>query len=155
MNPFRHKPVPGNVFNPAAGKWERQFASVVDPVNHTISGSTPHFSLFQVLAASGGDLNSVRVYPNPFQPNAGNADRGKRFSSGDPTSGIIFDALPLNATIDIYTALGRRVARLSGSTTIQWDVRTEGGRDVASGGYLAVITAPGLKTAVKKILILR
>lgn len=143
------------VYNTATGKWEQQFSSAVDPINHVLTGSTPHFSAFQVLALAGADLNVVRVYPNPFEPNSGDSNRGKPFAAGDPSSGIIFDTLPVGAAIDIYTIAGRRVAHLSGGTTIQWDARTDGGRDAASGGYLAVISSPGLPSVVKKILIVR
>ncbi len=146
--------------NALTGQWTKDFASTVDTTSRTVSGLTPHFSVFAIFAGApaAADLSSVRVYPVPFKPNGGNPDEGKPFSAGDPTSGIVFDNLPSAVTIKIYTMTGRLVAKFDQSTgagQLHWDVRNQEGRDVASGGYFAVISSPGYKSVVKKIAIIR
>lgn len=77
----------------------------------------------------------------------------------DPTSGIVFDNLTQSAKIQIYTLTGELVWKKVTDTSsgkIQWDVRNMSGRDVASGGYFAVITdtAAGTKV-VRKLAVIR
>jgi hypothetical protein len=146
--------------DPATGIWSKDFASTVNQTSHTISGFTPHFSIFAVVAGNpaAADLSTVRVYPNPYKPNGSNNDEGKPFSAGDPTSGIVFDNLPGAVSIKIYTASGRLVAQFDSSTgagTVHWDAKNRDGRDVASGGYFAVISSPGFKEIIRKIAIIR
>ena len=100
----------------------------------------------------------ARVYPVPFLPNNSSSDDGVPYTAGNPNSGIIFDNLTSEATIKIYTLGGERVARFGSSNTfgrLQWDVKNEKGEDVASGGYLAVISSPNSLSVVKKILVVR
>lgn len=144
----------------ATGIWSRDFATTVNASSRTATGCTPHFSIFAVFQgiATATLLDGVRLYPNPYKPNGGNSDEGKPFSLGDDTTGIIFDQLPAAVTIDIYSLTGRRVARFDTTASggkIRWDVRTSDGRDAAAGGYFAVISSPGLKSAVKKFIIIR
>jgi surface antigen len=50
------------------------------------------------------------------------------------------------------------VAKLDGGTasaSVSWDVRNQDGRDAASGAYFAVISAPGQKSVVKKLVVIR
>ncbi|MBI3553851.1 MAG: hypothetical protein HY077_15255 [Elusimicrobia bacterium] len=146
--------------DPATGVWSRDFASTVNLASHTVTGLTPHFSIFAIIAGNPAapDLGSVRVYPNPYKPNGANADEGKPFGAGDPTSGIVFDRLPGIVTITIYTASGRMVAKFdssNGAGAVHWDGKNQDGRDAASGGYFAVISAPGLKSVVRKLAIIR
>ena len=142
----------------AAGPWKRDVASSVDAGRKTVTGLTPHFSFFALFVPCAADLSAVRVYPVPYKPNGSNADEGVPFRAGDPKSGIIFDNLPDAVEIKIYALTGRLVARFSSASSsgkLQWDVKNEAGRDVASGLYFAVVSSPGHKSVTKRILIIR
>ncbi|MBI5245512.1 MAG: right-handed parallel beta-helix repeat-containing protein [Elusimicrobia bacterium] len=143
--------------DPATGEWRKEFASTVDRTNKKITGYTPHFSLFAVVAPMFADLSSLTVYPVPFKPNNAIADDGVPYDSGIANSGIIFNNLPDRATITIYTVTGQKVKHLDsrGAVTVPWDVTNEGGQDAASGVYLAVIKSPGQKAVVRKIAVIR
>lgn len=141
-----------------AGPWLPDLASTVDTTARTVTGHTSHFSFFALFATLAADLDTVAVYPVPFKPNDGSADTGVKYSAGDPNSGIIFDNLPASVEIKIYTVTGQQVAKVNSASSggrLQWDVKTDSGKDVASGGYLAVISSPGVKTVVKKLVVLR
>jgi len=145
-------------YDAGSGTWER-LPTTLDTADKTITGQTPHFSYFGLLAAAPPTLSNVEVYPDPWVPNDGKADDGKPYSPGDPTSGIVFDNLTQSVKIQIYTVTGELVwdcSTQSSSGKIQWDGRNNAGREAASGGYLAVITdtATGAK-AVRKIAIIR
>jgi hypothetical protein len=77
-------------------------------------------------------FNAVRVYPNPWR-----ADR----HVGKP---IIFDGLPLDAQVQIFTVSGHRVATLASvAGQAAWsDLRNAEGDTVASGLYIYSITRP-------------
>ncbi|HON55434.1 MAG TPA: T9SS type A sorting domain-containing protein, partial [bacterium] len=102
---------------------------------------------------------NVIVKPNPFVPNDGKDETGKNYISGIANSGgIIFDNLPANAAIKIFTLRGALVTEKSLNNTTsnkyQWDVKNDAGREVASGVYLFVVTSPsGTKTG--KFVIIR
>ena len=146
-------------YDPVSGAWSRIGSATVNTADRTVTASTPHFSLFAVVAGSAqGDLSGVRVYPIPYKPNVGDPNQGRPYSPSDQYSGIVFDRLPAEATIKIYTLSGRLVASLTETGSggaVQWDARNGDGRDAASGGYFAVIASPGAKSVVKKIVILR
>ena len=140
--------------NENTGVWSKDFNTTVDPVNRVISGDSPHFTVFAVLTGDspGSDLGGVRAYPTPYRPNSGNPDLG-----GGGT-GIFFDRLPASAAIKIYTVSGQLVASFDASSPtgkVNWNARGDGGRDVATGAYFAVITSPGVKTATRTLLIIR
>ena len=142
----------------AAGPWQPLDSTVIDTKNKTISGLTPHFSIFAVFGVAAANLGNVRVYPVPYLPNDGKDDNGKPYSAAVPDSGMIFDELPAAVKIRIFTLSGQLVAELASAASggkIQWDVRNTKGEDAASGGYIAVITSPGNKTVIKKLLVLR
>ncbi|MBI4345576.1 MAG: hypothetical protein HY553_01895, partial [Elusimicrobia bacterium] len=146
------------VYDPATAAWKRDFGSTVDTAKKTVTGATPHFSLFGLFGPQAQTpLSNVQIFPVPFKPNGGNPDEGRPFSAGDPNSGVVFNNLPQGASVTIYTASGRRVKRLDAGTLtrLQWDARNDDGRDVASGGYIAVITAPGQITLSRVIAIIR
>ncbi|MBI3296710.1 MAG: hypothetical protein HYZ75_01005, partial [Elusimicrobia bacterium] len=149
-------------YDEAQQAWMKDITSAVDTDKKTVTGLTPHFSFFGIFAAPAvpahAVLSSIRIYPNPFKPNGGNPDEGRSFSPADPLSGIIFDQLPTEATITIYTITGQQVARIHAITTtgkVQWDARNDAGRDVASGGYIAVIESPGQHTQIRTVAIIR
>jgi flagellar hook assembly protein FlgD len=100
----------------------------------------------------------VRVYPVPYVPNDGKRDNGVPYAASDAQSGIVFDQLPAVVKIKIYTLSGQLVTDFDTSNSgghIQWDVRNNKGKDVASGGYIAVISSPGFKAVIKKLLVVR
>jgi hypothetical protein len=143
------------VLDETTGLWTPVPGSSVDAARKLVTGQISHLSIFTAFGSASspaGNLDSVRVYPNPYRPNGANADLG---GGG---AGITFDQLPASATIKIYTPEGQAVASLdatSGSGKVQWDARNGNGRDVASGLYIAVIASPGDKAVTKKILIVR
>jgi hypothetical protein len=72
-------------------------------------------------------LNSVRIYPNPWRKSSGR-------------SGIAFEGLGPNSSIQIFTVSGHLVREykgVSGSKT--WDITTRSGDAAASGVYIYVI----------------
>lgn len=146
-------------YNAISNSWQQDLTTTFDPASRTVSGATPHFSLFGVFAAApaASTLDAVRVYPVPFRPNGPNPDQGRPYSAGVAGTGIFFDNLPPGARIQVYSVDGRLVADLSAAAggTYQWDARNGAGRDAATGGYFAVITAPGLRSAVKRLSIIR
>jgi len=78
--------------------------------------------------------------------------------SGTPGTGITFDKLPTSVRIKVYTVSGQLAAEFGSENTsgkLQWDVKNKDGKYLATGGYLAVITSPGLSPATRKLLIIR
>lgn len=141
-----------------AGPWTRDLNSSVNYSSKTVVGQTTHFSFFALFAPLASNLSAIEVYPIPFRPNDGNSDTGTAYSAGNPNSGIIFDNLPANVSIKIFSLTGQLVAKFSSASSsgkLQWDVKTESGSDVASGGYFAVISSPGQKSVTKKLLVIR
>lgn len=146
------------VFDVPTNKWKKEFATSVDKDKKTLTGFTPHFSLFAAFGVVTTGLDQIRVYPNPYKPNAGNPDEGRTFSRADPLSGVVFDNLPAVVDIKIYTLTGRLVSAFgttAGTGAVQWDGKNDNGEDVASGGYFAVITSPGQTTVIKKLAVIR
>lgn len=146
-------------YDPAAGRWVRDFESRVDLARRAVVAETPHLSLFGLFAPAAANLSAVRAYPVPFVPGDGSADNGKPFSAGDPTSGILFDGLTADASVRVYAVTGELVWEGAGAGAgglLRWDVRNSDGRDVASGAYFAVIESPatGEKT-VRRLAVVR
>ena len=144
----------------SSGIWSLLGAPTIDTVNRTVTARTTHFSIFALVTGglAAADMGGIRVYPIPYKPNGNNPDEGVPYAAGNPNSGIIFDNLPRRVSIAIYTLAGRRVAKFDSDNAagkVQWDARNDSGQDVASGGYLAVISSPGMSDVVKKILIIR
>lgn len=146
-------------YDAVAGAWRQDLATTFDPAARTVTGSTPHFSLFGVFAqaASASTLDAVRAYPVPYKPNGPNPDEGRPYAAGAPNTGVVFDGLPAGARIQIYTADGRLVVELAnnGAAAVQWDAKNGKGRDVATGGYFAVVSSPGLRSVVRRLSIIR
>ena len=145
--------------NETSGLWEAVPGSIADTVNRVVVGQIRHLSIFTAFGVgAAGGLSTLRVYPIPYRPNGGDADKGKPYSSADPASGIIFDNLPQSVNIKIYTLTGQLVTGFSSDNSngkLRWNVRNDSGQDVATGGYLAVIRSPGISEVVKKILVIR
>ncbi|TPW21422.1 MAG: hypothetical protein FD126_709, partial [Elusimicrobia bacterium] len=145
-------------YDAVAGKWVREFATSLNASSRTITGRTPHFSFFALFAPAAAGLSDFRIYPSPYKPGGGNADEGRPFSAGDPNSGIVFDNLPADVDVEVFAVTGQRVTRFSqrgGTGRVQWDVRNEDGRDVASGVYVAVVSSPGQSAVVGKFAVIR
>ncbi|MCX5797684.1 MAG: serine hydrolase [Elusimicrobia bacterium] len=147
--------------NEATRQWEVVPGSAVDLAHKLVTGRSNHLSIFAALGIASSayaDLSQARVYPVPYRPNGSDRNRGRPYSAGDPISGIIFDHLTQTVTIDIYAVTGRRVAHLESSASggrLQWDASNDSGQDVASGGYVAILTSPGCASATRKLLIVR
>lgn len=106
--------------------------------------------------AAADPLAAVRAYPVPYRPSGGDPEQGRPYQASDPQSGVIFDRLPPSAAVVIYSLTSRRLRRLEASGGVaRWDARDEQGREVGSGGYLAVIEAPGAGSTLRRLLIVR
>lgn len=145
-------------YDPLSAAWTRDFDSVVDTQGRTVTAQTPHFTLFGLFAPAAADLSAARVYPVPYVPGDGLDDNGKPFSAGDPTSGILFDNLTADASVTVYSLLGRRVWRgpaPGAAGVLRWDAHNEDGRAAATGSYFAVIESPAGGRAVRRLAIIR
>ncbi|MFH1824356.1 MAG: T9SS type A sorting domain-containing protein [Candidatus Firestonebacteria bacterium] len=100
------------------------------PELNKVVGVTNHLSKFAILQLLPAlNLGSAKVYPNPFNPNK-------------PPYILIFDNLTQNAIIKIYLITGeliREIVDNNGDGRESWDGKNNGGKDVASGIYLAVV----------------
>jgi|GEM_PF-6807935 len=149
------------VLNETTALWEEVAGSSVNTTTHLVSGYAPHLSIYTALGTASlaaADLSNVLVYPIPYRPNGGDPNRGRPYVVGDFTTGIVFANLPNAVTIDIYTITGRRVKSLdttASSGKVQWNVQNDNGQDVASGGYVAVISSPGVGKITRKLIIVR
>lgn len=89
------------------------------------------------------DLKSVKVYPNPFNPEW-------------HTQGLTIDNLTAQAGIKIFTVAGELVRILQereGYGRVTWDGRNESGRRVANGIYIGLLESPGGETRRVKIAV--
>lgn len=145
-------------YDPLRAAWTRDFDSVVDTRQKTVTARTPHFTLFGLFAPAAADLSAARVYPVPYVPGDGVDDNGKPFSAGDATSGILFDNLTADAEVTVYSVLGTRVWRgpaPGAAGLLRWDGRNDDGRDAATGSYFAVIRSAAGGQAVRRLAIIR
>ncbi|OGS21975.1 MAG: hypothetical protein A2252_00335 [Elusimicrobia bacterium RIFOXYA2_FULL_39_19] len=141
--------------NETTNRWELVSGNqTIDKVNKTVSAATSHFSVFRILGTvlSADTLNEVRVYPNPFKPN------DKKPETGTWDTGIIFDNLTNNSTIEIYSLSGELVTTLEETDNngkYQWDVRNKENEKLSSGTYLYRITDSSGEKMSGKIAIVR
>ena len=109
-------------------------------------------------AAGGGFAEQPYVVPNPYI-GAASFEPARFAVSGRGERRMEFRAIPLNATIRIYTVRGDLVQTLKqdGSTTgvVAWNLRTKDNLDDAPGLYLFHVDAPGVGTAKGKFAILK
>jgi hypothetical protein len=101
--------------------------------------------------AGGGDLDRIRVVPNPYIV----ASRYEASSSGHR---IKFNHLPDDCSIHIYTVAGDEVKRLrhrSSDGYIFCDLRSEDGLDVADGLYVYVVETPDGRNQVGRFAVIR
>ena len=87
------------------------------------------------------NISNIRVVPNPYvvsslyEPEFGELRR-------EPLREIQFINLPVECTIHIYTIdadLVKTLRNESNSGTVIWDLRSEGGREIAPGIYIYVV----------------
>ena len=85
-----------------------------------------------VMTVSNG-FGTVRAYPNPWK-----SDQNSRAL-------ITIDGLPPSVvtTAKIFTIAGELVRSLSGTQSVQWDLRNGNGENVASGVYIYLLIANG------------
>ena len=99
-----------------------------------VNGATPSMPLSVTLSQN---------YPNPFNPNT-----MIRFTLGESTP----------VRLEVYTTLGEHVATLldanrdAGTHAVQWNGRSDDGREVASGMYIYRLTAGA--TVLQKTMVL-
>lgn len=101
------------------------------------------------LAKNRGELEMVRVVPNPYY--GGHAQESSAFDRF-----VKFMNLPKNVTIYLYSLNGNLVRQLSKDnnvTTLNWDLLNTDNIPVASGIYIAYIDAPGIGSKIIKIAV--
>jgi hypothetical protein len=116
---------------------------------------------FKVLGSSvvreeiSQSINNIRVVPNPYivsslyEPEFGDLRR-------EPLRQIQFINLPNECTIYIFSINADLVKTLHHSSisgTETWDLRAEGGREIAPGIYIYVVDANGIKYKSKFAII--
>jgi len=137
----------------AAGPWQHDLNSAVDPATKKVTGHTSHFSFFALFGPVEATLDAARAYPIPWRPGTGGA-----YDSPPGAQGIVFDNLTATAEIKIFTLTGQLVweYKLSAGNLgfKAWDGTNSDGRKAASGVYLAHIKS-GRKVKVLKVAIER
>jgi len=92
-------------------------------------------------------LENIRVVPNPYvvsslwEPDFGELRQ-------EPIRQIQFINLPSSCTIHIFTVAGDKIKTLghhSQDGTETWDLRSDGGREIATGVYLYVVKSDNLE----------
>jgi hypothetical protein len=125
-------------YDPSRGVWI-PLVSTPDAANNRVTARVTHFSLFQVMqAAQFGDLSAVKPFPNPLRPNQGQ-------------QAMTFVQLPAGARVRIYSYLGQLLRDLTADNAgmISWDGRSEGGKPLASGVYIALVEGGGTRRKIK------
>ncbi len=92
------------------------------------------------------NLNSVQVYPNPCKSHLPKHNK------------IIFDNLTAQCKIQIYNVVGELIYEKEFTDTqgkVEWNLRNEFGKEVATGVYFYVITNPAGEKIVDKLAIIR
>ena len=118
---------------------------ILDTVNHVITATIDHFSTFVLVQlAPAANLDSVKVYPNPF-------------NSKTQSHGMTIANLTASANIKIYNVAGELIRTLNYNTatgSVTWDGKNDYGKIVASGVYIIYLSAPEgtkkIKVAVEK-----
>ena len=131
-------------YDTSRSKW-KLIPSTVDTKKKIVTGIVRHLSKFAIVqAVASPDLNSVKVFPNPFNP---------RMATG----GMTIANLTATADIKIFNVAGellRKVPYSSANGQAIWDGKNDYGNLVASGVYIMYIKAPEdqkrIKIAVEK-----
>ncbi len=137
--PVTDPPSAGNKFSVEIVKPE--LPGINDRFRFTINGSSTNPSAIKE------NINKIRVVPNPYvvsslyEPEFGELRR-------EPLRQIQFINLPSVCSIYIFTIDGDRVKTLehnSNNGTEIWDLRSEGGREIAPGIYIYVVKADNVE----------
>jgi flagellar hook assembly protein FlgD len=116
-----------------------------------VSANAQSFGVYAIMGAADTALDQIIVYPVPWRPHLGNP------LTGTEAGGITFDLLPSDCTIQIFTVSGqlvREIQHSGGSSVENWDAKTSGGENAASGLYVYLITnSSGHKTG--KLIVIR
>ncbi len=99
-----------------------------------------------LLSKQTNQLSDAYVFPNPYKG-----------TGAGGTQGVLFAALPPQATIRVFTLHGtlvRKIEHHDASGASRWDLNNEKGETVASGVYLYAIESSG-RTVRGKLAILR
>jgi len=105
----------------------------------TLTISSSHLSTFALMDLSPSDnLDSARVFPNPFRPSQGHTQ-------------ITFANLPAGCRVRIYTVAGEKVTEFNADNTgiAVWDGNNSSGNHAASEVYFALLEGNGLKKTLK------
>ena len=104
------------------------------------------------------ELDEVGVVPNPYVA-------GSRFEPRDQIVGrgerrVQFINLPQTCIIRIYNLRGELIRTLdhqgfAGDGAVFWDLKTEGGQDLAYGVYIYHVEAPGIGETTGKVAIVK
>lgn len=119
-----------NFVNDYTGLWLDEDQGVV-----LIGSKNGGLSRFSFRLTPPANLESISVHPNPFVPAAGHQR-------------VIFDRLPADARITIYTLAGERIATLAADPNRHAQAWTPPA-SIASGLYLAVVSTPSGRRSVK------
>lgn len=134
------------------GMWVKVPDSSADVSSKTVSGRIQLLHVYALIGSADIDVSNVYAFPVPWSPNSGDP------SLGNKTDGIRFANTPTEGRIRIYNIAGELVRTLDipqgNLGTVSWDVRTNGGRDVASGVYIWV-AASGSNKKSGKLMIIR
>ncbi|MFA6092121.1 MAG: hypothetical protein WCU88_01040 [Elusimicrobiota bacterium] len=138
--------------NEQQGIWARVPGSSVDSTAKRVSAAVPHFSVYALVGASDQEVSAVYAYPVPWSPNSGDPLLGNR------VDGIRFANVPSEGRIRIFDLAGDLVRTLdipAGTNgTVPWDVKTNGGRDAASGVYIWLVES-GSNKKTGKLMVVR
>ncbi len=135
--PAKNPPGAGNLF--ALETVIPVLPSLKDTYAFRIKGAT------LTAAPVRSELERIRVVPNPYlvaslyEPEYGELRK-------EPLRQIQFINLPGQCTIHIYSVAGDRVKTIehqSPNGTEVWDLRAEGGREIAPGIYLYIVKSAG------------
>lgn len=149
--PVRAKNLGIYVLDEMNSLWVRMPGATVDAAGHTVTGITPHFSVYALVGNSDNVVDDVHPFPVPWAPNSGNT------LDGTLAGGITFTNLPSEGTVSIYTPSGQLVRSLpipSFAAQVRWDVKTPSGQDVVSGVYLWRVQS-GRNSKVGKLMVIR
>jgi hypothetical protein len=125
------------VYNPVSGLWE-VLPSKVDTVNNTVTATTVHLSLFQIMQFTPpSTLDSVKAYPVPFKPSV--------------NIRMTFSGMPAAASVKVYNVAGEKVFETTADSSgiANWDGKNNSGKDAASGVYIALVDSTAGKKKIK------
>ena len=146
----------GHRFWQAGQKLSVRYYNPITSATRYAFSITPRQPAEAATRISDADFEQIRVVPNPYVLFSRYETAGA--SGIEPR--IMFTRLPPQGTIEIYNLSGHFVQRitygpqdLSGNGDLFWDLRTRGGRLLASGLYIFVLEAqlPASGRTVRKI----